>query len=221
MVHENKNKQPGKRQVAAKLHEAKIQFASTIQAVTDATDAVHRTAQGNASPEQVAQVLNDKIIPALEGVTNTIKAVEEALPVEDELGDEDEMEPEEMGLEEEPRIANLEENPAFKELKAKFEQIRSENLAMKKANLAKRYAAAFPPQMRDAMEKEFMKDHEKDEDLDKMEAKVASVEKTVNAYKTAGLINKTRIPLTHMAKDNLMRTAKQGEPLTAIPWYMR
>lgn len=99
-----------------------------------------------------------------------------------------------------------------------------ENLQMKKANLAKEWAGAFPAHLRKAQEESFIKENEEEEDLEKMEAKVQSAKVLVSAYNTEGLINRSRMPqftFPHTAKntDGQMKTAKQGEG--GVPFYLR
>ena len=93
-----------------------------------------------------------------------------------------------------------------------------ENITMKKAKLAKLYASTFPPYIRTAIETEFLKENE-DEEIEAMEAKLASASKVLESYKTAGLLKKASMPnivTLHTAK----MTTKSGDK-EVIPWQMR
>lgn len=107
---------------------------------------------------------------------------------------------------------------SLKDTTQKLASVLSENTSMKKAKLAKLYASNFPVHMRQAMEDEFLKENE-DEEIDAMEAKVASSSKVFESYKTAGLLKKASMP------SESLRTAKNdktnGGAEEAVPWYMR
>lgn len=105
-------------------------------------------------------------------------------------------------------------------VEAKLASVIGENTQMKKAKLAKLYASHFPSHMRTAMEDEFIKENE-NEEVDAMEAKIESVSKVMQSYKTAGLIKKSNIPVG----SGLIQTAKndktKGGTKVEIPWNMR
>ncbi len=226
----------------SKIDVAKIKanFAKSVDAISDSIKTMH-TAMGDASPEQVAEALSEKAIPALESVKDLLEEVEEALPVQggDEMGLGEE-EGGGMGEEEEEtdllgaknnkhgkskiEFEQLAKLPEFQTMQNQLASLKSENLTMKKASLAKRWASLYPQQMRKAMEDEFMEDHKEDEDVEKMEAKISAAEKGISAYHVAGLINRSRAPQTsvylpHTAKNGKARTAKDDNQ--EIPWYMR
>jgi hypothetical protein len=98
-----------------------------------------------------------------------------------------------------------------------------ENIAMKKANLAKEYASTFPPNMRKTAMDDFEEEFKDEDDLDKMEAKVVTAKSVIQSYHDANMINKSRTnqfsTISHTAKMGSMKTAKNDG--ASIPWYMR
>lgn len=103
-------------------------------------------------------------------------------------------------------------------VEAKLASMVQENVNLQRAQLAKLYASTFPPHIRTAMENEFLEEN-KDEEVEAMEAKLASASKVFESYKTAGLLKKASMPgivALHTAK----MTTKSGTKDT-IPWYMR
>jgi hypothetical protein len=205
------------------IAKARSLFASSLDKLgTGVTKLTAMEGGQGVTPEQVSQILSEEVLPALEGVKNTIEQIDGALPQADALGTSDpalgEGDPD-MGAD--PGMGGDEEEELLgakaTELQTRIASLEKENLGMKMKNYAKQYASAFPPHMRQAMEDSFCKDHEEDMGTDKMEAKVASVQSILNAYKTAGLINKTRLP------GGITQTAKQSEAKgkSTVPWNMR
>lgn len=210
-----------------KLASAKAQFGSSLDKLGNGITKLTAMDGGQGvTPEQVSQILSTEVLPALEGVKNVIEQIDGALPQtegEGDLGmggDADLGESPDMGGD--PGMGGEEEEELLgakmDEANQRIASLEKENRTMKMSNYAKQYASAFPPHMRQAMEDSFCKEHGDDEDTSKMEAKVASVQNVINAYKTAGLINKTRT-----MSSGITQTAKQSEngKGKTVPWNMR
>ncbi len=190
--------------------------------------------------EATLAVIND-VVEALPG-----GGEEEGLGEENPLGGEEEKGPlegmHEMGEHEEKPLGASFENkntqPGFqgamddghdeeddriKDLEAKVASMTHENNSMKKAKLAERLAMTYPPNMRRTAMDDFLEEHEEEEDLDVMEAKVAMAEKVIKGYHDANMINKSRSnqyteAISHTAKTgSKLRTAKDGK----IDWRLR
>lgn len=233
-----------KTQTVQKLDYAKIKTAKTkLASITDkASKGLTKFKTGNitdASPEDVAEALTEVVVPAIEETMEVISDIVEALPTPEGeglgdlgngIGDENGNGNGETNLEtsvneniegqggdpeeQEERIAKLETSQ---------KTLLTENIAMKKASLAKRHAATFPSNMRRAAEDEFLEENEEEEDLELLEAKVSSQEKVVKSYHDANLINKSRTAQfgnMQTAKKNgtKMHTAKGSQE---IPWQLR
>lgn len=114
---------------------------------------------------------------------------------------------------------NTDEEDADKQMKEQMASIINENIIMKKATLAQRWASTFPGNMRKAAEDEFLEENKEEEDLDKLEAKVSSAEKVVKSYLDANMINKARGGI-HTAKYEkpIQRTASGKNTLD---WRLR
>lgn len=213
---------------------------------------------GSVTPEQVSQVLNEEVLPAIQGVEAVIAQIDEALPTpegegrgplgdlgkgdgeigndhgegmmnhheeEDEKGvlsanmnhdddDDDDMHTARTDAE----AAALQKR--LQHVEAKLASMVQENVNLQRAKLAKLYASTFPPQIRTAMEHEFLEEN-KDEEVEAMEAKLASASKVFESYKTAGLLKKASMPsivTLHTAK---MTTKSGTKDTEIIPWYMR
>jgi len=236
MVNEQKNKQPGspghkdgKAKLAKAIANARVKMANTTKLSTAGLEKI-KTAMGEASPEEVAEVLNEQIIPALEQIHEVAQEVTEALPVEQGNGnggleglgndhDDDDSfqggDPDEdknfMGKDDD------EMDPHFEKLEATVKQLASENATMKKAKMAQQWASNFPPHLRQAQEDEFMKDEDEEEEI--MEAKLKGATAVLKAYTDSGLINKRvgTFGMQHTAKaTGKLRSAKQE-----LPWMMR
>ncbi len=166
---------------------------------------------GTMSPEEVADIVEQIIIPAAQEITQASEEVSEGVPTE---GTTDTPPPEKIegqgnndnnGSEHDEeflrKIASLEE---------KVGTLDEENTKMKKGNLAKKYAGLFPEHKRAQAEKEI---NDSDEDLEKIEAKIDGASKTYTAMVEAGMIKKTSGFQTYGST----RMAKAGstEPLPA------
>ena len=225
---------------------AKTKFGKSLESIN--TSITKLTAQeGGASPDEVSEVLTDQVMPALQQVTEVLAEVSEALPTSDGDGEglaglgglgndgnndnggrDDEDDDDRNPLIGSNRSAQDDDDDDKDDKILKLEEqmgsMLKENLTMKKANLTERWGSTFPPTMRKAQEEAFEKDSEDEDDIDKLEAKVATAEATVKAYQTAGLIKK-QTPgyyMQHTAKDSSrLRTAKNGSGESPIPWSMR
>jgi len=235
MVNEEKNKQPSDNEEikvkakgkAAKLATARDDFGKSVKKFSKDVDTL-KTAM-DATPEQISEALEEVVETVTEAATQ-LQQIDEALPGNGEpdegiMGDtydENHDENERTGQNGEPD----EKDDKILKLEEQMGKIMSENLSMKKAGLAKRWASIFPQHLRKAQEDEFMKEHDEDEDLEKMEAKVTAGETSIKAYQTSGLINRSRTggygsygPVPQMGKDSgKLQTGKAGE---VIPWNMR
>ena len=236
MVNENKNTQPKDNEEikakakakAAKLATARDDFGKSVKKFSKDVDTL-KTAM-DATPEQISEALEDVVETVTEAATQ-LQQIDEALPGNGEpdegimggVHDENnENENERTAQDGEPD----EKDDKILKLEEQMGKIMSENLSMKKAGLAKRWANIFPQHLRKAQEDEFMKDHDEDEDLEKMEAKVTAGEVSIKAYQTSGLINRSRTggyggygPVPQMGKDTgKLMTGKATE---AVPWNMR
>jgi len=244
MVNEQKNKQPGspghkegKAKLAKAIANARTKMGKATKLSTAGLEKI-KTAMGEASPEEVAEVLNDQIIPALEQIHEVAQEVTEALPVEhgnggngleglggndhgEDGGDDDSFQGEanEDDLNKMGAMHNGEDDEMdthFEKLEATVKQLASENRLMKKAKMAQLWASNFPRHLRQAQEDEFMKEEDEEEEV--MEAKLKGASAVLKAYTDAGMINsRTGSFPMHTAKQGL-RTAKRTEPL---PWAMR
>ena len=224
----------------AKLSTAKKKFGSVLD---DVNASIKRVGQlGDASPEQVAEVLTEEVVPALAQTHEIVESIIEALPAVDGMGlgepegeegdkgplgamgegDHNDHEDEELR-----EAADGEDDEKVLKLEEQVGKLMSENINMKKASLYKRLAQTYPPNMRKAIEQEEFKDEEvkTEDDLDTLEAKVQAAERVVKGYHDANLINKSRVPepqwLSHMAKKDTgkLRSAKNGGQ--EIPWQLR
>lgn len=244
-----------------KFASMKTQFASTLDKLSGSITTL-TAMDGGVTPEQVSQVLQSEVLPAIQGAAEIITQIDEALPTTDggmERGDDGGNSPndnssptgildvgnkEDNQDDEDPlHTANSNENPKntdsedaalqkrLQHMEAKLTEVTqqsasllSENTVMKKANLSKKYASQFPLHMRSAMEDEFLKEN-KDEELEAMEAKLATASTVINAYKSAGLLKKASFP--NSSSNGLIQTAKNDKTNDSdrtkveIPWQMR
>ena len=238
MVNEQKNKQPGspghkdgKAKLAKAIATAKTKMANATKLSTAGLEKI-KTAMGEASPEEVAEVLNEQIIPALEQIHEVATEVTEALPVEGDNGgdgglaglgndhDDDNSFQGEGGDDDLNKMGSdndNEDDQHFQKLEATVKQLATENRAMKKAKMAQQWASNFPPHLRRAQEDEFMKDEDEEEEI--MEAKLKGASAVLKAYTDSGLINRRvgTFGMQHTAKATL-RSAKKQE---VVPWNMR
>ena len=235
-----------------KFAKVRKNFASNIEGLSKGITKL-TAMDGAVTPEQVSQVLNEEVLPAIQGVEAVIAQIDEALPTpEDEgrgpLGDlgngEGEIgndhgegmmnhDDDETGVlsantndddDDEMHTARTDAEAAalqkrLQHVEAKLASMVQENVNLQRAKLAKLYASTFPPQIRTAMEHEFLEEN-KDEEVEAMEAKLASASKVFESYKTAGLLKKASMPsivTLHTAK----MTTKSGAEGNQIPWYMR
>jgi len=229
-----------------KFTQVKSQFASNLDGLSSGITKL-TAMDGSVTPEQVSQVLSQEVLPAIEGVKNIIAQIDEALPsAEGEeggmgggLGEPSQEEPEtgvlsamddndfgdlDEGEDEDDLLTGSADAALQRKLQgltASMATLMKENISMKKASLSKQYASQFPPHLRSAMEDQFLKENE-DEDLEAMEAKLATANSVVTAYKTAGLIKKSNIPVGsgtfYTAKND--KTTSRGKG-AVIPFYMR
>jgi hypothetical protein len=227
-----------------KFAKAKLQFASNLDGLSNGITKL-TAMDGGVTPEQVSEVLSSEVLPAIEGVKNVIAQIDEALPTaegEGEMGGLGEPAGEPAGLggeedetgvlsamddgedDDEIHTASDAEDAALQKrlqhMEAKMASLLRENIGMKKASLSKKYAAQFPIHMRSAMEEKFMEENE-DEELDAMEAKLATASSVLDAYKTAGLIKKSNIPVGSGTYHTAKNDKTKGGQGKAIPWYMR
>lgn len=241
-----------KQQSVQRINVAKIRAAKArLASVTKNTSAALKqlTAQGitSASPEDVAAALTETVVPAIEEIQGTIEEVVEALPVEEAPLGEGEGLGEGIGNgeggglggeglgegEEKPLDASFENHntqPGYQGAKAgdsvlkqQVATLMKENIAMKKAGLKEQYASAFPPNLKQTAMDEFEEEFKDSEDLDKMEAKVATAKAVVKSYRDANMINKSRTQTAtyHTAKmEGTMKTAK-NDGGSGVAWYLR
>ncbi len=244
MVHEQKNKQPGspghkegKAKLAKAIVNARTKMANATKLSTAGLEKI-KTAMGEASPEEVAEVLNDQIIPALEQIHEVAQEVTDALPVEhgngngmEGLGGEDhgngngnddgsfQGEGGDDDLNKMGANNDDEDDTHFQKLEATVRQLATENATMKRAKMAQQWASNFPPHLRKAQEDEFMEEDEEEEEV--MEAKLQGATAVLKAYTDAGMINRRvgSFPQQHYAKagKTSLRSAKKEE----LPWMMR
>ena len=232
----------------AKLNTAKKKFGSTLDSVNDA---IKKTAQlGDASPEQVAEVLTEEVVPALEQTHEIIESIVEALPAVEngemglgdpdkgngngnddkgpfgKLGGNDDDDDDDDAIREAAEHDD-DDDDKIQKLEEQMAKIVSENITMKKASLVKRLVATYPPNMRKAVEQEEFKDEDvkTEDDLEKLEAKVMAAEKVVKGYHDANLINRSRIPepnwISHLAKKDESGKLRSAKGSQAIPWQLR
>jgi len=179
-----------------------------------------KTAQDNGGelgPDDVAEILEEVVMPAVEAIADAGNAIVEGIPggessLMDTLGNQDDSpitddvspldnsDDDEEEDENEDRIAKLE---------ASNKILMDENISMHKARLAKEYGDIFNYR-RTAAEKEIL---DSTDSLDTLKVKVASAKQTAKTFGEAGLI-KTSTPYRTAS----LRTAKAGSQL---PWSAR
>ncbi len=204
-----------------KIQTARDNLGKVMKSTSDTLTKLTAQNIATAQPEDVVKALTEVAVPAIQETMQVVNDIVDALPAEEDtsIGENES----EITTDENPITGDEDADSRMKELEEKTASLLKENINMKKASLAKRLANTYPPNMRKAAEDDFMKENEEEDDLDVLEAKVASAEKVVKGYLDANMINKTRTSLAtaHTAKLNgrsKMHTAKDGGSLS---WALR